>query len=332
MPDPAVAKKPAPAHKQQPKPAADKRPGAKPAAPKKPAAKPEAVKPKPKRDLADPKVMNDKETGKAQAEYGKNTTGAQLYGPGGVTPLDVRQGAIADCFFAAAISAAANANPDAITKAIKDNGDGTYRVRFFEIGFDGKATTHFETVDDDLAKSGDVPTYAKSTEVLDGKEHQEMWPGILEKAYAAWKGSYTAIGNGGSSGDVLEALTGKRAKTTSTAGPGKNDALWDKMKKGSDEKKPMTAGSGDKDDAKYKDPKAGVYGWHAYTIMGVEEQKNGDKSERMVILRNPWAKRRRDADATAVGDANNAKDGGVFKLSWDEFRRLYDDVTVGGGD
>ena len=128
----------------------------------------------------------------------------------------------------------------------------------------------------------------------------------------------------------MTALTGEPSKQQSTQGSGDNDPLWTKMKAASDQKKPMTAGSGDKDDAKYKDPKAGVYGWHAYTVLGVEEAKEGDKTKRNVILRNPWGKRRRDGDAAAVGDTENSTAGGVFKLEWAEFRRLYDNVTING--
>ena len=49
-----------------------------------------------------------------------------------------------------------------------------------------------------------------------------------------------------------------------------------------------------------------------------------------MVCRNPWAKRRRNSDAAAVGDTTNDTAGGVFKLEWAEFRRLYDNVTVNG--
>lgn len=293
--------------------------------------KPKPEAPKPNRDIADPGVVKDQTT-KADDPYAykKNDRGAQLYGPDGIKAGDVRQGAIADCYLAAAMSSVAGAKPDAVRQSIKDNKDGTYTVRFFELDWQGQKTTHFETVDADLAHNGDSPAYARSTEMVDGKQWMELWPSIIEKAYAAWKGSYDAIGHGGVSGDVMTALTGEPSRQQSTQGSGENDALWTKMKAASDQKKPMTAGSGDKDDPKYKDPKAGVYGWHAYTVLGVEEVKDGDKTKRQVVLRNPWGKRRRDSDAAAVGDTENSTAGGVFKLDWAEFRRLYDDVTING--
>jgi len=322
-----VARKPA-----APKPAAQGFEAAKaalsPAAtPLKPAtAARAAVKapPPPQRDLPDPAVV--KKDGVADPyAYKKNDRGAVLYGPNGVQVSDVRQGAIGDCYLAAALAAVAGTSPAAITNAIKDNGDGTFTVRFYQLDWTGSKKAESVTVDADLPFSGDLPAYAKSTESVDGKPAHELWPSILEKAYAQWKGSYDAIGHGGNAGDVMEALTGERARSRSTSGD--TDALWTKMKEATEKKKPMCAGSGDKDDAKYKDPKAGVYGWHAYTVLGVEEKKTGDKTEKLVRLRNPWSVRRRAADAAAVGDAENKAE---FTLTYDEFRRLYDDVYFNG--
>ncbi|MSP91966.1 MAG: hypothetical protein EXR79_09245 [Myxococcales bacterium] len=331
-----------PAHAKKPKPASNSatpKPG-QPGQAQLPGQAPvrPGEQPKP-RDMADPSVVTDDATKKPEDHaYKKNERAAQLYGKNGIQASDVRQGRIADCFLAASMSAVAGARPDAIKNAIIDNKDGTYSVRFYKVDWNGEKRVSKETVDSDLPwdQASDAPAYAKSTEGGEGgKAWMELWPSILEKAYAQWKGgSYDAIGHGGNSGDVLEALTGQRSTSESTAGAeagGTNDALWAKMKKASAEKRPMTAGSGDKDDAKYKDPKAGVYGWHAYTVLGVEEKKAGDKTEKMVTLRNPWGKRRRDGDAAAVGDSDNEKAAGVFQLEWKEFRRLYDDVTISGG-
>ncbi len=291
-----------------------------------------ANKPAPpvKRDLKDPEVVTktDDATGaktKDPYAYKANDRNAQLYGPDGVKAGDVKQGAIADCYVPAAMSAVAAVGPQVIKDALKDNGDGTFTVRFFQLDYTGKKTEVKITVDADLPHNGEAPAYAKSTEVVDGKQYMELWPSIIEKAYAQWKGSYDKIGHGGSAGDVMTALTGKASRTTSTSGA--EDPLWDKMKRATAAGQAMCAGSGDKDDAKYKDPKAGVYGWHAYTVLGVEERKEGDKTVRIVKLRNPWGARRRAGDAATVGDTKNAAE---FELTYAEFRRLYDDVYING--
>jgi hypothetical protein len=41
--------------------------------------------------------------------------------------------------------------------------------------------------------------------------HPELWPLIIEKAYAQWKGGYQVIGQGGFTTDTEEALTGHEA-------------------------------------------------------------------------------------------------------------------------
>ena len=300
---------------------------AKPQAPVRPVAPPKPV------DLVDPKVANDDHTKQPDDyAYQKNTRGAALFGPNGVQALDVKQGYIGDCFLAASMAAVAGARPDVIKNAMTDNHNGTYTVRFYEVDWNGAKKVHKETVDGDLPwdSMSNGPAYARSAEVVGGKSHMELWPSVLEKAYAAWKGSYDTVGHGGISGDVMEALTGERSRQMATKAPGEADPLWLKMKTAAAAHKPMTAGSGGEEDPRYKDPKAGVYGWHAYTVMGVEEKKNGDKTERWVTMRNPWGKRRRNSDAAAVGDTTNDTAGGVFQLPWAEFRRLYDDVTING--
>jgi hypothetical protein len=65
-----------------------------------------------------------------------------------------------------------------ITDAIKDNKDGTFTVRFYNLDWTGSKKAESVTVDADLPMNGASPAYAKSTESL------ELWPSILEKAYA----------------------------------------------------------------------------------------------------------------------------------------------------
>ena len=57
----------------------------------------------------------------------------------------------------------------------------------------------------------------------------------------------------------------------------------------------------------------GVYGDHAYSILGYE--KTG--TERYVVLRNPWGESE---------PAGNGANDGVFKLKLEEFQKLYDNV------
>lgn len=51
---------------------------------------------------------------------------------GSVSPQDIKQGAIGDCYVIASLATIAAKNPEAIHQMIKDNGDGTVTVRLFD--------------------------------------------------------------------------------------------------------------------------------------------------------------------------------------------------------
>jgi hypothetical protein len=119
---------------------------------------------------------------------------------------DIDQGQIGDCFILASIGAVARHNPEMIKRMIRDNHDGTYTVTFKQ-----GDTFAYVTVNDKFpggpesgqhADPGDATRYGK----------KEIWPLVLEKAYAEyWAGGYAKIANGGSPSQVLDALVGGRS-------------------------------------------------------------------------------------------------------------------------
>jgi len=131
-----------------------------------------------------------------------------------VDPSDVTQGALGDCYLMASMAAIANQNPDLIQKLIRDNGDGTYTVTFYQkkkvLGLFDNGHEKIEiTVDADFPEHNGSPMYAQPGDTVDGK--QEIWSMVIEKAYADWKGGYEDI-EGGWPHDALEALTGVDSK------------------------------------------------------------------------------------------------------------------------
>ena len=104
---------------------------------------------------------------------------------------DVRQGAIGDCYLIAAMQSLTLHDPDAIDRLIKANSNGTYTVSFA----DGSQVVVSPDlpVDNDgrlaFAKNGSGPT--------------ELWPMVLEKAYATRHGGWGNI-VGGNQNDVSE--------------------------------------------------------------------------------------------------------------------------------
>ena len=105
-------------------------------------------------------------------------------GPPGaeISPEDVVQGQLGDCYFVAALAAlaATPAGRAQIRQMIHDNGDGTFTVTF--------ANGQKVTVDDDFWVGADGVRYAKVGD--------DLWAAILEKAYAQRAGDYENIVGG----------------------------------------------------------------------------------------------------------------------------------------
>ena len=137
-------------------------------------------------DLPTPSAGGDSATGKASTTIGVYTkTTGSLY-LNGVTPDDVKQGAIGDCFMVAALVTVADVKPGAISEMIISNGTNsktgiqTWGVRLY----DDKGKAHWVTVNDMLpvAESGSTSLIfgANPSRDLNG----EIWVPLLEKAYA----------------------------------------------------------------------------------------------------------------------------------------------------
>ncbi|HAN31541.1 MAG TPA: hypothetical protein DCQ06_08075 [Myxococcales bacterium] len=274
-------------------------------------------KPDPK-DLADPK-LRDKHS---NDQYGYTSAGTDernklfYYG---IKPTDVYQGAIADCYFVSALAAVAAEAPDLIKNGIVDNGDNTYKVRFFRKKDYWSSTyeSTWVTVDGDLpSRAGsDSPMYAKGQKTRTGG--RELWPGIVEKAWAEFKGGYNEMGEGGSTAGALEALSGSRVSYSSTDTT-PEDTMWLKLRKATVNDQAMAAGTRGKDEeALYKG--TNLYPWHAYTVLGAYEKGSGKNRKRIVKLRNPWGR---------VEPGQDGKDDGIFELTLEDFMKFYSSVNI----
>ncbi len=216
---------------------------------------------------------------------------------------DVIQNQLGDCFLLASLSAIAAVNPKAIEDAITDHGDGTYSVRFFEKQPRGAATPVSITIDADLpARRNGALVYGQA------RDKAELWPSLLEKAYATWKGGYGELSLGGFAGDALLAITGKPADFYNPITTLEPRELWAAMQQAQAEGRPMVTGTGSA---------VGVEGtktqnlvpMHIYSVIAVNEE-NGEK---FVTLRNPYGQ-------------HEPGDDGVFKLTLREYRRCFEDL------
>jgi Calpain family cysteine protease len=254
--------------------------------------------------IADPGVL----TKHATNTTWKPVQGGQLF-VDGVNFDDVVQGQIANCYMVGAFSAVAQANPDTIKNAFKENADGTVTVHFFEKQANGTMKPVDVTIDRDLPQSSwGGSLYAKS------RDKQELWVGLLEKAYAQWKGDYNKVGNGGYPGEVIASLTGKSTTYSSNKCTDAN-TLFRNIQAGAANHKAMTSPTfGEDSGVDYSG--TGVHAWHVYTVLGAVDE-GGTK---YVQLRNPWGSNE---------PGNDGKDDGIFKMKIADFQKLYQGVDIG---
>lgn len=238
----------------------------------------------------------------------------------GVSSNDVKQGNLANCYFAGAMSAVAHTDPQAIENMVKQNADGTYTVTFKERDYRGRVQEKKVTVDGDLfvRSAGGSPLYGSSTGTTEhGK--MEMWYPIVEKAYAALHdNSYDKVGNGGFAGKVMEAVLGTPSSYVAINDANK-DRVYQQLAEAQEKGWPATASTYGKDSPE-AERYAGerLYPWHVYTILGVEEADG----KKYVNIRNPWGNTEPGYDG---------KDDGVFRLELDKFVHFYSGSYINKG-
>jgi len=96
----------------------------------------------------------------------------------GASAADVVQGATGDCYFLAALGGTANDKNSMISDMFRDNGDGTWSVRFYTNG-----KTDYVTVDRMMATNA-AGNYIYANNGQSVAANNELWVALAEKAYA----------------------------------------------------------------------------------------------------------------------------------------------------
>jgi hypothetical protein len=106
---------------------------------------------------------------------------------------DPRQGQLADCYFVAGLIAVAQANPEALRRMIVDKGGGEYEVTLRGGG------TYTIMIDRSFpVDATGEPAYAgvADQQLVNGRVQYELWPMMIERAYAQHRGGYAKMENG----------------------------------------------------------------------------------------------------------------------------------------
>ena len=251
-------------------------------------------------DLPDP-PLPEKDRGTVSYDW---TSGSMF--KAGAEAGDVVQGMLGDCYAMSAFAAVAAQSPEKIVDALKDNGNGTYTARFYD-------ATKSPMTRVEVTVDGQLPTRHGGLQYGKGMDRSELWVGLLEKAYAQWKGGYDVVGKGGSAGEVMTALTGNSGGQLPLT-PGDEKDIHELLVFALKDKHALVAAThGEDQDALYTG--TGIYADHGYTVLGAEE--SGGKL--FVTLRNPWGE---------VEPKGNGKDDGIFKLEMTEFLKLYSTLFI----
>lgn len=226
----------------------------------------------------------------------------------GLSYDDVTQRGVGDCYFLSAVASVAASEPDALARLITPVGHGQYEVRFYEQTRGGPQEVKVR-VDGALPQDGHGLVYGGS------RTQRELWVGLVEKAFAQWKGGYEVINQGGWPADALYALTGRASDSVDDLQHARASRVWSLLTEATKAHHPMTAGTWSQEDFKRDYAKVGLVDGHAYSVLGVSE-KNGQQT---VTLRNPWGEQEFGADG---------RDDGTFTMSFDDFRAYFGDLTI----
>jgi hypothetical protein len=199
---------------------------------------------------------------------------------------DIAQGGLGDCYLIAGIAAVARTHPHRIRSMIETLPDGTFAVYLWQhehlwrdrVSRRGAGIRATRVIVDDAfpTTNGTSPAYAKwgDTAVVDGQQVRELWPMILEKAWAKHMKGYEAI-EGGWAPTAMTFFSGRAAivdretRTTSEA------ELAAVLREATDKGYPVTLGVPE------SVSELGIYGNHYYVFAGLDAQGRAK-------LLNPW--------------------------------------------
>eukprot|EP00756_Hemistasia_phaeocysticola_P029772 Hpha_TRINITY_DN16252_c0_g15::TRINITY_DN16252_c0_g15_i1::g.14995::m.14995/K08582/CAPN15; calpain-15 len=259
-----------------------------------------------------------------------------------IEPSDVNQGALADCYLMGAMASVA-----VDSALVKDGLFGAKQVPelgIFRVWLCKDAWWQLITIDDFLPCSGPKPAFARNRD-----EPNEMWVGLVEKAYSKASGSFFAMKTG-QCNNALGDLVGCPHRTEKVE-PTMWDAVVNNEKLGFlqvlgtsgknlmyvDEKKQSGADKELWDKYRAKE----LICEHSYSLLGTKVLKNGDK---LVCIRNPWGNTEHglwngkygpnsdtltDDVKKELGIRKGPSQDGVFWMLWEDAAQWFGTISIG---
>jgi calpain family cysteine protease len=238
----------------------------------------------PSEDLAPKGAGKGRKPGYLQSEYkrlrfiGK----AFIKGVGDAREIegnDPEQRALSDCYLVAAMIAIARTDPGVIRKAITSKPGGQYVVRLHGLGSWGRDVDVL--VNDRFAVSTGkykfrAYTASSDRETVGEQKLYELWPSLIEKAFAKHKGGYSEI-EGGHSDGPFAWISGKKSSSYWTWHRSAKE-VGDVINKANRKGYPICVGTKGNTGALGK--KLNLTGNHAYVLWAVK----GGRYQ----LYNPW--------------------------------------------
>lgn len=223
---------------------------------------------------------------------------------------DPKQGELGDCGLVSLLAETALLRPQMLSEMVSRLPCGRYQVLFWEYDH-GKQTyvRHEEVVGEDLYVDGN-PIYMHTANEL-GVAEEELWPALVERAYAQWLGHYGAVENIYLH-TLFEAFFGVEGEHVDFQGRSHHQ-VFNTLQTALAQLQPTIVTS--VPPSKRKFPGTGLVPDHAYALLSCRQSQG----EYFVTVRNPWGH-------TEPGD--DGVDDGVSELPMAQFLHYFGYASI----
>ncbi|CAD8111547.1 unnamed protein product [Paramecium sonneborni] len=241
-----------------------------------------------------------------------------------ISPKDICQGQLGDCYFLSVLSSMACRWPDFLLGLFLTQQKNQYGIYAVRLCIDGIWKAIF--LDDYVPTQGNQPAFSSSP-------LKEIWVLLMEKAWAKSFGSYSNIISGHSK-EVIHSLTGGPTWSLKTNQPDFKEQFIGNVQR----KCLMTTGTFSQTN---NSEVMGLIADHAYSILKIRVVQHPLKGEVTLIkLRNPWGKKEWQGEwcddssswtkelKKQLRVSEKAEDG-IFYMSFQDFVRYFNTIYVG---